>query len=215
MAARLIVSVTADDTADLLSFADSVADRGVPLSLLVRPVGSQGPLEPTSRLAGWLRERHTGGDALVLHGYDHSRRPLGPQGRIRRTEFSALPAHEAALRLAAAKWVMERAGLATACAATISTGPSAASRYSPPLISRSATERRARPTRQSQRPRSRPDTAWRTPCGLSHIGGGRHSLHSRCDGPTGCVMARPACDAPAQPTRELAAYERLAGVDWT
>ncbi|MGZ8750740.1 MAG: DUF2334 domain-containing protein, partial [Pseudonocardia sp.] len=88
MAARLIVSVTADDTADLLSFADSVADRGVPLSLLVRPVGSQGPLEPTSRLAGWLRERHTGGDALVLHGYDHSRRPLGPQGRIRRTEFS-------------------------------------------------------------------------------------------------------------------------------
>ena len=51
---------------------------------------------------------------LVLHGYDHSRRPLGPQHRIRRAEFSALPAHEATLRLAAARWVMERAGLDTA-----------------------------------------------------------------------------------------------------
>ena len=114
VAAQLIVSVTADDTADLRSFADALADRGVTLSLLVRPVGPDGPLAPTSRLAGWLRERRTGGDALVLHGYDHSRRPLGPQHRIRRAEFSALPAHEAALRLAAAKWVMERAGLETA-----------------------------------------------------------------------------------------------------
>jgi uncharacterized protein len=48
---------------------------------------------------------------LVLHGYDHSRRPLGPQHRLRRAEFSALPAHEATLRLAAARWVTQRAGL--------------------------------------------------------------------------------------------------------
>jgi predicted deacetylase len=82
VAARLIVSMTADDSADVLSFADSVAERGVPLSLLVRPVGSDGPLAPTSRLVGWLRERQAGGDALVLHGYDHSRRPRGPQRRI-------------------------------------------------------------------------------------------------------------------------------------
>ncbi|HEX5810940.1 MAG TPA: DUF2334 domain-containing protein [Pseudonocardia sp.] len=112
MAARLIVSLTADDdVAGLQSFADALAARRLPLSLLVRPVGPEGPLAPRSRRAGWLRERHSGGDALVLHGYDHSRRPLGPQHRIRRAEFSALPAHEATLRLAAARWVTERAGL--------------------------------------------------------------------------------------------------------
>ncbi len=112
MVTRLIVSLTADeDVAGLESFADTLAARCVPLSLLVRPVGPEGPLAPRSRRAGWLRERQSGGDALVLHGYDHSRRPLGPQHRIRRAEFSALPAHEATLRLAAARWVTERAGL--------------------------------------------------------------------------------------------------------
>ena len=112
MAARLIVSLTADEElAGLEPFADTLAARRVPLSLLVRPVGPEGPLAPRSRRAGWLRERQSGGDALVLHGYDHSRRPLGPQHRIRRAEFSALPAHEATLRLAAARWVTERAGL--------------------------------------------------------------------------------------------------------
>ena len=114
MAARLIVSLAVDgDVAALRPFVDDLADRRLPLSLLVRPVGPGGPLAPTSHCAGWLRERRVGGDALVLHGYDHSRRPLGPQHRIRRTEFSALPAHEAALRLAAARWVTERAGLVT------------------------------------------------------------------------------------------------------
>jgi uncharacterized protein len=117
--ARLIVSLSVVDDAgeflaDVESIAETLVDRGVPLSLLVRPVGSDGPLPPRSRLAGWLRERRTAGDALVLHGYDHSRRPLGPQHRIRRAEFSALPSHEATLRLAAARWVMERAGLETA-----------------------------------------------------------------------------------------------------
>ena len=69
MAARLIVSLTADeDVAGLQPFADTLAARGVPLSLLVRPVGPEGPLAPRSRRAGWLRERHSGGDALVLHG---------------------------------------------------------------------------------------------------------------------------------------------------
>jgi predicted deacetylase len=112
VAARLIVSLTADeDVAGLEPFADALAARRVPLSLLVRPVGPEGPLAPRSRRAGWLRERQSGGDALVPHGYDHSRRPLGPQHRIRRAEFSALPAHEATLRLAAARWVTERAGL--------------------------------------------------------------------------------------------------------
>jgi predicted deacetylase len=112
VAARLIVSLTVDDdVAGLQSFADAPAERRIPLSLLVRPVGPDGPLTPTSHRAGWLRERHSGGDALVLHGYDHSRCPLGPQHRIRRAEFSALPAHEATLRLAAARWVTERAGL--------------------------------------------------------------------------------------------------------
>jgi predicted deacetylase len=118
VAARLIVSLpvagdSGETLAEVESFADALAGRGVPLSLQVRPVSPQGPLAPTSHVAGWLRERRTGGDALVLHGYDHSRRPLGPQHRIRRAEFSALPPHEAALRLAAARWVMERAGLET------------------------------------------------------------------------------------------------------
>ena len=77
-------SVTADDSADVVSFADSVAERGVPLSLLVLRVGPEGRRKLASRLVGWLRERQAGGDVLVLHGDDHSRRPLGPQRRIRR-----------------------------------------------------------------------------------------------------------------------------------
>jgi uncharacterized protein len=109
--APLIVSLpVADDGSGLQpyaeSFAATLADRGLPLSLLVRPVGPAGPMTPGSRLAGWLRERREGGDALVLNGYDHSHRALGP-----RPEFAALPAHEATLRLAAARWVTDRAGL--------------------------------------------------------------------------------------------------------
>ncbi len=116
MAARLIVSLpVAEDGFGLHpgaeTFAAALAERGLPLSLLVRPVGPAGPLAPGARVAGWLRERRSAGDELVLHGYDHSQRPLGPQTRIRRAEFSALPAHEAALRLAAARWVTDRAGL--------------------------------------------------------------------------------------------------------
>ncbi len=116
MAARLIVSLpVAEDGSGLgrgaETFAAALGERGLPVSLLVRPVGPAGPLAPGSRVAGWLRERRAAGDELVLHGYDHSQRPLGPQTRIRRAEFSALPAHEAALRLAAARWVTDRAGL--------------------------------------------------------------------------------------------------------
>jgi predicted deacetylase len=114
--APLIVSLpVADDGSGLQpyveSFAATLTDRGLPLSLLVRPVGPAGPMTPGSRLAGWLRDRHDGGDALVLNGYDHSHRALGPQRRIPRPEFAALPEHEATLRLAAARWVTDRAGL--------------------------------------------------------------------------------------------------------
>ena len=77
----------------------------MPLSLLVQPLGPEGPLSPASRLVRWLRERPACDDALVLHGYDHSRRPLRSSAPDPRAEFSALPAHEAALRLAAAAWL--------------------------------------------------------------------------------------------------------------
>lgn len=94
--------------------------RGVPLSLLVtpRPV-------PRPDTVDWLRERRALGDAVVMHGVDHQETPLGnwlsgvnANGTLagvgwRRAEFAALPAHEAGLRLAAGRSIMDRLGLST------------------------------------------------------------------------------------------------------
>ncbi|WP_086780556.1 DUF2334 domain-containing protein [Crossiella equi] len=84
-----------------------------------------------SPVLDWIRTRERAGDALVLHGFDHSARPSGDRlplprlapatswaggGRIwRRAEFADLPAHEAGLRLLGAVAVLERLDLATTC----------------------------------------------------------------------------------------------------
>ncbi|MFI8568180.1 DUF2334 domain-containing protein [Rhodococcus sp. NPDC078407] len=111
MSGRLIVSVSGikNDTYEhAAEFARTLDERGVPLSLLVAP-----RLKDKYRLAAdaptqeWLRARRDGGDAIVLHGYDQA------ATKRRRSEFSALPRHEARLRLMAADRVMEQTGLRT------------------------------------------------------------------------------------------------------
>jgi uncharacterized protein len=118
--ARLVVSLSglSDDASGSLAraaaFAAALDARGVPLSQLVRPCGPAGPLPPDAPLVAWLRGRP--GDALVLHGYDHSADPLvaGQLARVgRRAEFAALPRHEAGLRLVAARRALTATGLRT------------------------------------------------------------------------------------------------------
>ena len=111
--ARLIVSLSglSDDAPESLdsaaAFAARLAGRGVPLSLLLRPCGPSGVPAPDSPLISWLHERRAAGDAIVLHGFDHSRdiSGAGPLRTVRgrRAEFAALPRHEAGLRLMAAR----------------------------------------------------------------------------------------------------------------
>lgn len=90
-------------------FTAELGARGVPLSQLLRPHSGSGPLAHDSALARWLHERRAAGDAVVLHGFDHSADPLGSWQssaltRVgRRAEFAALPRHEAGLRLTAAR----------------------------------------------------------------------------------------------------------------
>ncbi|MBY4229793.1 DUF2334 domain-containing protein [Rhodococcus fascians] len=111
MSGRLIVSVSGikNDTYEhAAEFARELDGRGVPLSLLVAP-----RLKDKYRLAAdvptqeWLRTRRDSGDAIVLHGYDQA------ATKRRRSEFAALPRHEARLRLMAADRVMEQTGLRT------------------------------------------------------------------------------------------------------
>ncbi|KQU57073.1 deacetylase [Rhodococcus sp. Leaf278] len=111
MSGRLIVSVSGikNDTYEHAAEFSRILDgRGVPLSLLVAP-----RLKDKYRLAAdvptqeWLRARRDGGDAIVLHGYDQA------ATKRRRSEFAALPRHEARLRLMAADRVMEQTGLRT------------------------------------------------------------------------------------------------------
>jgi predicted deacetylase len=81
----------------------------VPLSLLLAPRKAV----PGDAL-DWVRRRVAAGDALVLHGFDHQPDPTHRAVSLRRrAEFSALPAHEAGLRLVAARAALERLGLAT------------------------------------------------------------------------------------------------------
>ena len=82
-----------------VAFTGELQARGVPVSQLLRPAG----VAPGSPLAEWVRERSAAGDALVLHGYDHTAAPLALPRVGRRAEFAALPRHEAGLRLVAAR----------------------------------------------------------------------------------------------------------------
>ena len=102
---------------DCVSFAGELDSRLVPASWLLPPRPRDGRHLPDAPVIRWLRRRVDLGDALVLHGFDHTVDPIGRwatsgMAKIgRRAEFAALPTHEAALRLIAATRAMDELGL--------------------------------------------------------------------------------------------------------
>lgn len=92
-----------------VAFTAELQARGVPVSQLLRPAG----VPAGSPLARWMHERRAAGDALVLHGYDHTTAPIALPRVGRRAEFAALPRHEAGLRLVAARRALTALGLRT------------------------------------------------------------------------------------------------------
>lgn len=124
-AARLLVSLSGltEDNPETLAlaaeFTAEVAARGVMLSQLLRPRSGPEPLQADSALVRWVHERRAAGDAVVLHGYDHTADPIGAWhsstiARVgRRAEFATLPRHEAGLRLTAARRALTAVGLRT------------------------------------------------------------------------------------------------------
>lgn len=111
MAARLVVSLSGIGTRTLERCAElsgQLAQRNVPLSMLFAPRFRDA--------AEWVRQRQAAGDALLMHGFDHTADPRGRALALgRKAEFAALPAHEAGLRLTAAMLAFSRVGLATDC----------------------------------------------------------------------------------------------------
>jgi uncharacterized protein len=101
---ELYVSLSGGDVQE--AFAAALDARGVPLTHLLRPA------DAPAELVAWIRARCAHGDALALHGYDHTHRPLG-HGRGRKGEFACLPPHEAGLRLTAARRAIAAAALWT------------------------------------------------------------------------------------------------------
>ncbi len=94
--------------ADVDEFCGLLGTRAVPVSLLVAPRLKDGyRLESDTRTVDWLRDRRSGGDSVVLHGFDAA------ATKKRRGEFASLPAHEANLRLMGADRVLEHVGLRT------------------------------------------------------------------------------------------------------
>ncbi|MGH3793616.1 MAG: DUF2334 domain-containing protein [Pseudonocardiaceae bacterium] len=117
MSTQLLVSLSGISSATLDDCAALAADldvRRVPVSLLVVPRRPGG-----SAAVDWIRERRDQGDAVLMHGYDHTADPIGSWGSYtvarvgRRAEFATLPAHEAGLRLHAAGILLERVNLVT------------------------------------------------------------------------------------------------------
>jgi predicted deacetylase len=108
---QLIVSISqiSDRTlGDVASFCAELDARGVPASLLVAPRLKGGyRLDRDPATVEWLARRRSGGDAIVLHGYDEA------ATKKRRGEFASLPAHEANLRLMGADRVLEHLSLRT------------------------------------------------------------------------------------------------------
>jgi len=108
---KLIVSVSGISErtlADVEAFCGQMDARKVPISLLVAPrLGNDYRLDRDPRTVEWLTDRRSGGDAIVLHGYDDA------ATKKRRGEFAILRAHEANLRLMAADRVLEHLGLRT------------------------------------------------------------------------------------------------------
>jgi predicted deacetylase len=120
--ATLIVSLSGlseSTLPDTMEFATELDSRLVPASWLLPPRPRTGRHCPDAALIRWLRSRVEVGDALVLHGFDHTVDPIGrwaptALARIgRRAEFAALPSHEATLRLIAASRSMDELGLAS------------------------------------------------------------------------------------------------------
>jgi uncharacterized protein len=111
VAGQLIVSISGISErtlADVAAFCTELDSRSVPASLLVAPRLKGGyRLDGDAATVAWLTRRRTGGDAVVLHGYDEA------ATKKRRGEFAALPAHEANLRLMGADRVLEHLGLRT------------------------------------------------------------------------------------------------------
>jgi predicted deacetylase len=105
MSARLVVSLSGIGVRTLhrcVELAGELDHRGVALSLLFAPrVAGSGQ---HSVVVDWVRQRRARGDALLLHGFDYH------DTSRRRAEFASLPAHEAGLRLTAARRSMERLG---------------------------------------------------------------------------------------------------------
>ncbi|MET0234150.1 MAG: DUF2334 domain-containing protein [Kibdelosporangium sp.] len=106
MSARLVVSLSGIGSRTLhrcVDLAGELDPRGVALSLLFAP--RVAGLGQPSVVVDWVRQRRAQGDALLLHGFDLTTAPR------RRAEFGSLPAHEAGLRLTAARRTMENHGL--------------------------------------------------------------------------------------------------------
>ncbi|MDQ4118080.1 MAG: DUF2334 domain-containing protein [Actinomycetota bacterium] len=105
------------DHARAVAFAGELDRQAVPVTHLLQPRGPQGPLPTGAPLVRWVAGRVRAGDDVLLHGYDHTADPIGswqPVPRIgRRTEFGALPEHEATLRITAARRILTRIGLTT------------------------------------------------------------------------------------------------------
>lgn len=115
--ARLVVSLSGLTDTDLqavdrgAALAADLDARGVPLTHLFRPRGAVDA--PASALRDLLRARLAAGDALAVHGFDHTPDPTGARiGVGRRAEFAALPAHEAVLRLRGARRALAACGFA-------------------------------------------------------------------------------------------------------
>ncbi|OLL75308.1 hypothetical protein Ae168Ps1_3709 [Pseudonocardia sp. Ae168_Ps1] len=107
------------DRARAAAFAAELDRLGVPLTHLVQPKGPDGALRRGDDLVRWIAGRVRAGDDLLLHGYDHTADPVGAwqNGAVprigRRTEFGALPRHEAALRITGARRILAATGLST------------------------------------------------------------------------------------------------------
>src|SRR6185312_7888141 len=105
------------DHARAVAFAGELDRHRVPVTHLVQPRGPEGPLTPAAPLVRWVAGRVRAGDDVLLHGYDHAADPIGSWQTVprigRRTEFGALPEHEATLRITAARRVLTSVGLTT------------------------------------------------------------------------------------------------------
>lgn len=122
MSGKLVVSlsgVTGSTLQDAVEFAADLDRRSVPLSLLVAPRTGGELLTRRSQVHEWVQRRRGRGDAVLLHGVEHTDPFGGWSPRLgrdwRRAEFAGLPAHEAGLRLLAGVAMFERLGLPADC----------------------------------------------------------------------------------------------------